>query len=165
MAIDFALYEYFAKTTVNLTNIELQVPNAADPNEYLSCDVAKVKVWNERYYKKRIFNKNKIEIFPFKEVDTEAWIVELMGARLFYRHKRGLSDYMRIPVTKKFNLRVKHELPKKLPELGLIYNIVDDILDFPPDLQEEYMKLNYEDTKVDITSHTKEQSDLYRNIL
>jgi hypothetical protein len=134
MAVDFALYEPFAKTKVNLKNVELQIPNAADPKEFISLEVDFCKIWNERYHKKRIFNKNKLEIFPFEEVDTEAWIIDCENARLFYQHERGLPDYLKLPVTTLFNIRIKHELPKKLPELSLIYTIIDDILEFPEEL-------------------------------
>ena len=165
LAIDFALYEPFAHTVVNLTNVEVKIPSAADANEFLSVQVEECKIWNERYHKRRIFNKNKIKIFPFEEVDTEAWIVDCSNARMFYQHKRGLPTYLKIPVTNHFSLRVKHELPKKMPELGLIYTIVDDILDFPEELRNEYLKIDYEDTKMELSGHTEEQVKLCREML
>lgn len=55
--------------------------------------------------------------------------------------------YKKITLTNLFDLQVKHELPKKLPELSLVYTVVDDILDFPEELKQQFMGLNYKTTQ------------------
>jgi len=135
MAVEFLLYEPFAQVEVNLSNITLQIPSMADLSENLCVEVKNCKIWNQRYHKKRIFNPDHNSIYPFKELETEAWTISCTDAQAFYQHKRGLTTYQKIALTNLFNLQVKHELPKKLPELSLVYTVVDDILDFPDEMK------------------------------
>lgn len=118
----------FLKQNFQITDGIVDLPSTVDPSKSIRLRVPSLSVENDRLLYRKIANKQKIELLPFEDLETDVWDIKVNQVRLAVL--QGSSFPERTLTLEPFDFCIRVHYLTKLFELAFLYDLEDDLLNF-----------------------------------
>lgn len=131
---------YYLKKHLTLTNCWVLMPSTIGPSRKLKITIDSAKVSNSRGYLPKIANKDELRDFPFEELESDIWNVDLRSVGILLVS----PDYLdgKACIKDRIDMNVSVNYPTKLFELSFLHDIEDDLLCFDIDSIKRLHRMN-----------------------
>lgn len=135
----------FVKQHIELDDVEFNLCSTTNMDHKISVVVAKTVIDNDRVLIPKVINKDKINYFPFGNLESDVWKIKVMKVKADIVDESLLDEMAADPSfkprerhTEYFDLEIEVDLLTKLFELSFLYDIVDDFEKFDDETKSKF---------------------------
>ena len=138
----------FVKQHISMRNIEFNLCSTTNMDHKIALVIQDLKIVNDRRLLLKTVNADQLQYFPFGELESDVWSIDMKDVHMLIVDE-SLDDEMqdslhkmkaRITASDYFDLKIEVDFLAKMFELSFLYDIVDDLENFPPEQLSKFNK-------------------------